>query len=195
MIRRTSILGLMGLLMASVFSCTTAPTVVTPIPTPVPTMSAGIQIYSIEEANISIQYPEEWIMERTILEDFNAMIFRETVEENAPELTILSGSAEGQDADQVLGEVLPLIQTLGGEAKKDWQVGDAEAVALGEWQGRRIFAEYTRATSGFRHKVYLIGIARDGLNYAFVADTPLDKWDQNWPIFEAMLDSLRFGVK
>ena len=30
---------------------------------------------------------------------------------------------------------------------------------------------------------------------AFVADAPLDEWDKNWPIFEAMLESLRFGAK
>ncbi len=194
MIRRTSVLSLVAL-MVLMLSCTTAPTVVTSIPTPMPTTPAGIQIYSIEEANLSIQYPEEWIMERTILEGLNAMIFRETVEENAPELTVLSGSTEGQDADQVLNEVLLLIQALGGEAKKDWQVGEAETVTLGKRQGRRTLAEYARATSGFRHKVYLAGIVGDDLSYAFVADAPLDRWDQNWPVFEAMLDSLRFGVK
>lgn len=193
--RRISILGLVGLLMALVLSCKAAPTVATPMPTP--TASAGVQAYTDEEANLSIQYPEGWIVERTILEDLNATIFRETVEEDAPELIVLSGSAEGQDADQVLDEALALIQTLSGEADKDWQVGEAESVTLGEWQGRRIFAEYTSATSGVRHKVYLLGIVGDGLNVArvsaaFVADAPLDEWDKNWPIFEAMLDSLRF---
>jgi hypothetical protein len=176
--------------MALVLSCKAAPTVATPMPTP--TASAGVQAYTDEEAKLSIQYPEGWIVERTILEDLNATIFRETVEEDAPELIVLSGSAEGQDADQVLDEALALIQTLSGEADKDWQVGEAESVTLGEWQGRRIFAEYTRATSGFRHKVYLLGIAGDSLNYAFVADAPLDEWDKNWPIFEDMLESLRF---
>ena len=191
--RRISILSLLGLLMALVLSCKAAPTVATPMPTP--TASAGIQAYTNEEANLSIQYPEGWIVERTILEDLDATIFRETVEEDVPELIVLSGSAEGQDADQVLDEALSLIQTLSGEADKDWQVGEAESVTIGERQGRRIFAEYTRATSGFRHKVYLLGIAGDGLNYAFVTDAPLDEWDKNWPIFEDMLESLRFGAK
>ena len=181
--------------MALMLSCKAAPTVATPMPAPMLTTPAGVQACTSEEANISIQYPEGWIVERTILEDLNAMIFRETVEEDAPELIVLSGSAEGRDADQVLDEALSLIQTLGGEGKKDWQVGEAESVTIGERQGRRIFAEYTRATSGFRHKVYLLGIAGDGLNYAFVADAPLDEWDTNWPIFEAMLESLRFGAK
>jgi hypothetical protein len=153
---------------------------------------AGPRICSSEEAKVSIQYPEGWIAERTILEGLNAMIFRETVEEDAPELTVLSGVAEGEDGDQVLDEALSLIQALGGEAKKDWQVGEAESATLGERQGRRIFAEYTHATSGFRHKVYLVGIAGDDLNHVFVADAPLDNWDQNWPIFQDMLDSLRF---
>lgn len=192
MIRRISVLSLLGLLMALMLSCKAAPTVATPMPKPTPTRPAGVQICSIEEANISIQYPEGWILERTILEGFNSMIFRETVEEDAPELTILSGSAEGQDADQILGEALSLIQTLGGEGKKDWQVGGAESVTLGEWQGRRILAEYTRATSGIRHKVYLVGIVGDSLGYAFVADAPLDDWDQDWRIFEDMLGSLHF---
>ncbi len=191
MIRRTSTLGWMGLLVAFVISCTAAPTVETPTPTPVPTIAAGVRSYASEEANLSIQYPEGWIMERTILEGLNALIFRETVEEEAPELIVLSGSAEGQDADQFLGEVLLLVQTLGGEAKQDWQVGEAESVTLGERQGRRIFAEYTRAPSGLGHKVYL-AVVGDGLNYAFAADAPLDGWDQNWPIFEDMFDSLRF---
>ena len=141
---------------------------------------------------MSIQYPEGWIAERTILEGFNALIFRETVEEGAPELTVLSVAAEGEDADRVLDEALSLIQALGGEARKDWQVGEAESATLGGRQGRRIFAEYTSVTSGFRHKVYLLGIPGDDLNYAFVADAPLDDWDQDWPIFEDMLDSLRF---
>jgi hypothetical protein len=189
---RIPISGLVVLLLASMLSCTAAPIVTTPMPTPMPTASAGVQICSSEEAKISIQYPEGWIAERTILEGLNAMIFRETVEEEAPELTVLSGAAEGQDADQVLDEALSLIQTLGGEANKDWQVGEAEPATLGERQGRRIFAEYTRATSGFRHKIYLLGIAGDGLNYVFVADAPLDDWDQDWPIFEDMLESLRF---
>lgn len=197
---RISILSLVGLLMALMLSCRAAPTVATPILTPVPIMPAGVQSCTSEEAKISIQYPEGWIVERTILEGLNVMIFRETVEEDAPELTILSGAAEGQtaagsvepDADQVLDEALSLIQMLGGEAEKDWQIGEAESVTLGEWQGRRIFAEYTSATSGFRHKVYLVGIVGDGLDYAFIADAPLDDWDQDWPIFEDMLDSLRF---
>jgi len=73
--------------------------------------------------------------------------------------------------------------------------GTVFSATLGERQGRRIFAEYTCATSGIRHKVYLVGIPGGGLNYAFVADAQLDEWDQNWPIFEAMLDSLRFGAK
>jgi hypothetical protein len=138
-----------------------------------------------------------WIVERTILEGLNAMIFRETVEEDAPELVVLSGSAEGQNAGQVLDEALSLIQTLSGEAKEDWQGGEAKSVTLGERQGRRILAEYTRPTSGLRHKIYLLGIADGSLNVArvsaaFVAGAPLDEWDQNWPIFEAMLDSLRF---
>ncbi|MFQ5812718.1 MAG: hypothetical protein ACE5I2_05950 [Anaerolineae bacterium] len=198
MIRRLSILSLLGLLMAFMPSCKAAPTVATPMPTP--TASAGIKAYTDEETKLSIQYPDGWIVERTILEDLNAMIFRETVEEDAPELIVLSGSAEGQTADQFLDEVLALIQMLSGEAKQDWQVGEAESVTLGERQGRRIFAEYTRATSGIRHKVYLLGIVGDSLNLArvsaaFVADAPLDEWDQNWPIFEAMLESLRFGAK
>ncbi len=196
--RRISISSLLGLFMALVLSCKAAPTVATPMPTP--TASADIKAYTDEEAKLSIQYPEGWIVERTILEDLNATIFRETVEEDAPELIVLSGSAEGRSADQVLGEALALIQTLGGEADKDWQVGEAESVTLGERQGRRIFAEYTRATSGLRHKVYLLGIVGDGLNVArvsaaFVADAPLDEWDQNWLVFEAMLESLRFGAK
>ena len=126
------------------------------------------------------------------MEGLNTMIFRETVEEDAPEFTVLSGSAEGQDADQVMNEALSLIQTLNGEASKDWQVGEAESATLGERQGQRLFAEYTRATSGVRHKAYLVGIVGDGLSYAFVADAPLDEWDKNWPIFEDMLDSLRY---
>ncbi len=196
--RRISILSLVGLLMALMLSCTAAPTVATPMPTP--TVPAYIKTFTSEEAKLSIQYPEGWIVERTILEDLNATIFRETVEEDAPELIVLSGSAEGRSADQVLGEALSLIQTLSGEADKDWQVGEAESVTLGERQGRRIFAEYTSATSGVRHKVYLLGIVGDGLNVArvsaaFIADAPLDEWDQNWPIFEDMLDSLRFGAK
>ena len=198
MIQRISILSLVVLLMASMLSCKAAPTVATPMPTP--TASAGIQAYTDEEAKLFIHYPEGWIVERTILEDLDATIFRETVEEDAPELIVLSGSAEGQDADQVLDEALALIQTLNGEASKDWQVGEAESATLGERQGQRIFAEYTSATSGFSHKVYLLGIAGDGLNVArvsaaFVADAPLDEWDKNWPIFEAMLASLRFGAK
>lgn len=190
MIRRTSILSLLGLLMVSILSCKAAPTVATPMSTPM--ASAGIKAYTSEEAKLSIQCPEGWIVERTILEDLDAMIFRETVEEDAPELIVLSGSAEGRSADQVLDEALSLVQVLSGEAEKGWQVGEAESVTLGERQGRRIFAEYTCASSGLRHKVYLVGMVGDGLNYAFVADAPLDEWDQNWPIFEAMLDSLRF---
>jgi len=193
--QRTSILGLAALLMASMLSCQAAPTVTTPMPTPMPMASAGTKAYTDEEANLSIQYPEGWIVERTILEDLNAVIFRETVEEDAPELTVLSGSAEDRSADQVFDEALSLVQVLSGEAEKGWQVGEAEPVTLGERQGRRIFAEYTCATSGIRHKVYLVGIPGGGLNYAFVADAQLDEWDQNWPIFEAMLDSLRFGAK
>ena len=189
---RIPISGLVVLLVASMLSCRATPTVSTPVPTPMPTESTGVRIVSSEEAEISIQYPEGWIAERTVLEGLNAMIFRETVEEDAPELTVLSGAAEGEDGDQVLDEALSLIQTLGGEAKKDWQVGEAESATLGERQGRRIFAEYTRATSGFRHKVYLVGIVGDGLHHVFVADAPLDDWDQNWPIFQDMLDSLRF---
>ena len=189
-IRKTSILSLVGLLMVLMLSCKAVPTVATPMPTP--TATASIKTFTSEEAKLSIQYPEGWIVERTILEDLNAMIFRETVEEDAPELTVLSGSAEDKSTDQVLDEALSLIQMLGGEAEKDWQIGEAESVTLGEWQGQRLFAEYTSATSGVRHKVYLVGIVGDSLNYAFVADAPLDDWDRNWPIFEAMLDSLRF---
>jgi hypothetical protein len=180
----------MVLLVISTLSCKAGPMVTTPMPTP--TATVGLKAYTDEETRLSIQYPEGWIVERTILEGLNAMIFRETVEEDAPELTVLSGSAEGGGADLVLDEVLSLIQMLRGEAERDWQVGETESVTLGEWQGRRILAEYTRATSGIRHKVYLLGIVGDGLNYAFVADAPLDEWDQNWPIFEAMLASLRF---
>ena len=186
--RRISISSLVGLLVALMLSCKAAPTVATPMPTP----TVGIKAYTDEEAKLSIQYPEGWIVERTILEDLNAMIFRETVEEDAPELIVLSGSAEDWNADQVLDEALSLIQMLGGEAEKDWQIGEAESITLGEWQGRRLFAEYTSATSGVRHKVYLVGIVGDSLNYAFVADASLDDWDKNWLIFEAMLDSLRF---
>ncbi|MCK4472457.1 MAG: hypothetical protein KAW49_11815 [Anaerolineae bacterium] len=181
-------MSLVGLLMALMLSCKAAPTVATPMPTP----TVGIKAYTDEEAKLSIQYPEGWIVERTILEDLNAMIFRETVEEDAPELIVLSGSAEDWNADQILDEALSLIQMLGGEAEKDWQIGEAESVTLGEWQGQRLFAEYTSATSGVRHKVYLVGIVGDRLNYAFVADAPLDDWDKNWLIFEAMLNSLRF---
>jgi hypothetical protein len=195
MIRRTSILGWMGLLVAFVISCTAAPIVETPTPTPVPAIPVSVRTYASEEAKLSIQYPEGWIVERTILEDLDAMIFRETVEEEAPELIVLSGSAEDRSADQVLNEALSLVQVLSGEAEKDWQVGEAESVTLGERQGRRIFAEYTCATSGLRHKVYLVGIVGDGLSYAFAADASLDEWDKNWPIFEAMLDSLRFGAR
>jgi hypothetical protein len=193
MIRRTSILSLLGLLMASMLSCKAGPTVATPLPTPM--ASAGTKAYTSEEAKLSIQCPEGWIVERTILEDLDAMIFRETVEEDAPELIVLSGSAEGRRADQVLDEALSIVQVLSGEAERDWQVGGAESVTLGERQGRRIFAEYTCANSGIGHKVYLVGMVGDGLNYAFVADAPLDEWDQSWPIFEAMLESLHFGAK
>ncbi len=193
MIRRISILSLIGLLMASMLSCKAAPMVVTPSPTL--TVPAGVKSYTSEEAKLSIQYPEEWIVERTILEGLNAVLFRETVEEGAPEFTILSGSAEGQTTDQVLDEALLLIQTLGGEARKDWQVGEAESATLGERQGRQLFAEYTRAPSGVRHKVYLLAIVGHSLSYAFTADAPLDDWGQNWRIFEAMLDSLRFGAE
>ena len=178
--------------MALVLSCKAAPTVAAPMPTPMPPTPAGVKAYTSEEANISIQYPEGWIVERTTLEDLNATIFRETVEEDAPEFTILSGSGEGQSAGQVLDESLSLIQMLSGEAKKDWRVEEAESVTLGEKQGRQLFVEYASATSGIRHKVYLLGIVDDGPNYVFIADAPLDDWDQNWRIFEAMLDSLRF---
>ena len=99
MIRRISILSLVGLLMVLMSSCKAAPTVTIPMPTPTPTASARVQTGSSEEAKISVQYPEGWIAERTILEGLNAMIFRETVEEDAPELTVLSAAAEGQDAD------------------------------------------------------------------------------------------------
>ncbi len=190
MIRRTLILSLLGLLMALVLSCKAAPIATTPMPTP--TATVGIKAYTDQEAKLSIQYPEGWIMERTILEGLDTMIFRETVEEDAPELIVLSGSAQGQGADQVLEEALFLIQALSGEANRDWRVGEAETVTIGGRQGRRLFAEYTRASSGFRHKVYLLGIGGDGLKYAFTADAPLDEWDDNWPIFEAMLNSLRF---
>jgi hypothetical protein len=201
MIRRISILSLVGLLMASMLSCKAVPMVVTPTPTP--TVPAGIKSYTSEEAKLSIQYPEEWIAERTILEGLNAVLFRETVEEGAPEFMVLYGSAEGQTTDQVLDKALTLIQTLSGEAGKDWQVGEAEfatpsiklRAGLGEKQGRQLFAEYTRATSGVRHKVYLLGIVGHSLSYAFTADAPLDDWGQNWHIFEAMLDSLRFGAE
>ena len=186
-------MSLLVLLMVSMLSCQAGPTVATPMPTP--TATVGIKAYTDEEAKLSIQYPEGWIVERTILEGLNVMIFRETVEEGAPELTVLSGAAEGRSAHQVLEEALSLIKMLGGEAKRDWQVGEAESVAIGERQGRRIFAEYTRATSGIRHKVYLLGIVGDSLHYAFIADAPLNDWDRNWPIFEAMLESLRFGAK
>ena len=151
-----------------------------------------MKVYTDEAAKLSIQYPEGWIAERMIFEDFNVIIFRETVEEDAPELTILSGSAEDQRADQILDEALSLIQTLRGGASKDWQVGEAEPATLRERQGRRHFVEYTSATYGIRRKVYLLGIVGDSMNYAFIADVPLDDWDQNWRIFEAMLDSLRF---
>ena len=191
--QRLSSLSLLGLLMVSVLSCTAAPTVATPMPTLVlATPATGVKACTSEEAKISIQYPEGWIAERTILEGLNAMIFRETVEEESPELTALSGSAAGQDADQVLDDALALIQAMGGVADKDWQIGEPESANLGEWQGRQLFAEYTRATSGIRHRVYLIGIVGNGLSYAFIADAPLDDWERNWLIFEDMLDSLRF---
>jgi len=192
-IQRISILGLVGLLVASVLSCRAALPVATSRPTPI--APAGIKAYTDEEAQLSIQYPEGWMVERTILKDFHALIFRESVEEDAPELTILFRAAEGQSADQVLDEALSLIQTMSGEAGKDWQVGEAESATLGERQGRQLLAEYTNAASGVRHRVYLLGIVDDGLNYAFIADAPLGEWDQDWPIFEAMLDSLRFGAE
>ena len=180
-------MGLMGLLMASMVSCKAAPAVATPTSTP----TAGIKVYTDEEAKLSIQYPEGWIVERTILEGLNTIILRESVEEGAPELVILSGSAKDQNTDQFLDDILSLIQMLRGEVSQDWQIGEAELATLGERQGRRLLAEYTHATSGVRHKVYLLGIANDSLSYAFIADAPLDDWVQNWPIFEAMLDSLQ----
>jgi hypothetical protein len=189
-IRRLSILSLLALLMVSVLSCKAAPPTATPMPTPV--APADVETFTNEEAKLSIEYPEGWIVERTILENLNTMIFRETVEEDAPELTVFSGATEGQSPDQLLDETLSLVQMLGGGAKEDWQVGEAEPVTLDEWQGRQFFAEYARATSGVKHKVYLLGIVGDGLNYAFVADALFDEWDQNWYIFEAMLDSLQF---
>jgi hypothetical protein len=90
---------------------------------------------------------------------------------------------------------LPLVRLLGVfvERRPDSLLGSEEHDA--ENQGRRLFAEYIHVTSGVRHKVYLLGIVDDSLNYAFVADAPFDDWDQNWPIIEAMLDSLRFDAK
>jgi hypothetical protein len=183
--------GLLLLLVALLLSCTSAPPATTPIPTPA--ASGPFKTYTDEEAKLSIQYPEGWIVERTVLEGLNAMIFRETVEETAPELIVLSGSDAGRDAAQVLDEALSLVQALGGEAKRDWQVSEAEPVLLGERGGQKLTAEYVHAASDIRHQVYLVGMA-DGGGYALVADAPLDDWDQNWPIFEAMLQSLRLGT-
>ncbi len=195
--RLVSMVGLLTLLVVSLLSCTPAPPAATPMPTPL--ASGDFKTYADEEAKLSIQYPEGWIVERTVLEGLDAMIFRETVEESAPELIVLSGWDEGRDADQILDEALSLVQALGGEAKQDWQVGEAAPLLLGERGGRKLTAEYVHAASGVRHKVYLVGMA-DGegaarVSAAIVADAPLSEWDQNWPIFEAMLESLRFGAE
>jgi len=111
------------------------------------------------------------------------------------ELAIFCGAAQGASADQVSDEALSLAQMLRGEAGKDWQVGEAEPAILGGRQGRKLFGEYTHAPSGARHRLYLMGISGDSLSYAFVADAPLDEWDQSWRVFEAMLDGVRFGTE
>jgi len=190
--RRSSILSLL-LLVAFVLSCRAEPTVATSTSTPMPTIA--VKSYTSAEAGLSIQYPEEWIVERTIIEGFNATIFRRTVEEDAPELTVFSAEAKGRSVHQVLDEALSLVQMLRGEAGKDWQVSEAEPAILGGRQGLRFLVEYTHASSGARHRVYLMGIADDGMSYAFVADAPLDEWDQSWRVFEAMFDSVRFGAE
>jgi len=187
---RSSILGLMGLLVASGLSCKAAPTVATPIPTPM--AIAGIKTYTDEEVGLSVQYPEGWIVERTIIEGFDAVIFRETVEEGAPELTVFSTIAEGRTVRQVLDETLSIVQMLRGEASKDWQVSEAEPATIGGRQGLRLFAEYTHAPSGARHRIYLIGVVTENMSYAFAADSPLDEEDQTQWVFESMLDSVRF---
>jgi len=187
---RSSILGLMGLLVASGLSCKAAPTVATPMPTPM--AIAGIKTYTDEEVGLSVQYPEGWIVERTIIEGFDAVIFRETVEEGAPELTVFSTIAEGRTVRQVLDETLSIVQMLRGEASKDWQVSEAEPATIGGRQGLRLFAEYTHAPSGARHRIYLIGVVTENMNYALVADASLDELDRGWHSLEAMLDSVRF---
>ncbi len=187
--RRVLMLSLL-LLVALMLSCRGKPMTATPTVTPMPTI--GVKSYTSAEEGLSIQYPEGWIVERTIIEGFDAVIFRETVEEGAPELTVFSTTAEGRTVPQVLDETLSIVQMLRGEASKDWQVSEAEPATIGGRQGVRLLAEYTHAPSGARHRIYLIGVVTENMNYAFVADASLDELDRGWHSLEAMLDSVRF---
>ena len=173
---------------------TKMPTPVPPIktPTPPPTNTSApmptieTKTYTDEFADFSINYPADWVVESEPGSYvWFAELSLETIEDVAKEASFRAYLWPG-DFDDFQEEY------LGSSAERGRESSELESVTVAGTEG--VAVSITGAFYGdeVEAQAYVVFAVNGDRSLIFDSVSPADTWEENWPIFEMMLDSLTF---
>jgi len=166
----------------------------TPAQLPSAPTPGGTQAYVSTEGRFFLQYPQGWMVRESPSEgqSLRAVIITPEAIDEPERITIIFGPGGGQSAEQVWITVLGFMQAMHDEDAEDWLLGEAVSTSIGGYHARQIPFHYRDVKSETDWQGLIAGLVRDSVNYAFVTEAPVARWQWAWPLFQPMLNSVQF---
>jgi hypothetical protein len=166
-------------------------------PTLVPTPSVVWLTYESDELGISIQYPQGWFMEEDPF--LGQVMFAENEDDlgmdnflTGTSFGTLSGTVEevGMGSAQ---EALQLIAGLMPEEYADVEIGEISPCRIDNQDGAIVMVEGEFDQEGVQLRAWIAAAIVDDYVYMLLAGAPVEDWEEQGPILQAMLDSVKLS--
>jgi hypothetical protein len=168
-----------------------------PIPTPIPSPTVNWLTYESDELGISMQYPQAWFMEEDSLS--RTVMFAEN-EDDLEMGDFLSGTSFAATSLSIedLGmenaqEILEFVTGFLSEEYTDVEIDEIEPYRIDNQDGALMQAEGEFDRENVRLRSWIAAVVIRDYAYMFLGGAPIEDWEEQGPILQAMLDSLQLS--
>lgn len=166
-----------------------------PLPSPTPTTTPGVSWidYNSVELGVSVRYPQDWFVKEDLASGY--VLFAER-EEDLQVDTFLRGTSFAVGPAEATGmataeELLEWSNAALPDVLADSETGQVEPARIGEEEGARVAIE--GESEGVRLRGWIAAVVAREYAFMLVGVAPVEDWEKQGPLLQAMLDSVRLS--